>query len=71
MREVNKGVGFYSTIMVQSPAATLPSFIGLYNNNKLYKKRGHKRVIYSIYNDMRELSSQRTNNSPEKQRNNK
>ncbi len=53
----------------RSTAAMLPSFISLNNNNELYKKRGHKRVIYSIYKQKREHSSQRTNLSQTKQRN--
>jgi hypothetical protein len=47
--EVDNDVVFHFIIMAWSTAAMLPSFISLNNNNELYKKRGHKRVIYSIY----------------------
>ena len=46
------------------PAATLPLLFSLYNNNKLYKKRGLYRVFHGIYNKERERSSQRTKVSP-------
>jgi hypothetical protein len=44
-REVDNDVGFHFTIMAQSPAATLFSFIQLIQVNQLYKQREHIRGI--------------------------
>ncbi len=65
-REVDKMVCFHFSIMAWSPAATLPTFISTNNNNWLYKKRGQIYTMkYSYVQRKRELSSQRTNVSPE------
>jgi hypothetical protein len=47
--EVDKMFASHLPTMTWSPAATLPSFIKLKQNNQLYKKRGQSKVIYSIY----------------------
>jgi hypothetical protein len=60
----------HSPTMVRSPVAKLPSFNKLKQNNQLYKKRGLYTMKYSYVHKERELSSQRTNVSPNKQRNN-
>ena len=59
-KEVDKGVIVPLSTLAWFPAATLPLLFSLYNNNKLYKKRGLSTMIYSIYNNKREHSSQRT-----------
>jgi hypothetical protein len=45
----------------------LLSFIQLYKVKQLYKKREHIKGILQYIHEMRELSSQRTTNSPKKQ----
>jgi hypothetical protein len=65
-REVDEMLCCSLSTMAWSPAATLPSFISPNNNNWLYKKRGQIYTMrYSYVQRKRELSSQRTNVSPE------
>ena len=59
-KEVDNDVVVPLSTLARSTAATLPLLFSLYNNNKLYKKRGLTMIRYSIYMKERELSSQRT-----------
>ncbi len=59
-KKEDNDVVFHFTTMTQSPAAVLPSFISLYKTTSFTSKEDMKRVIYSIYKERRERSSQRT-----------